>query len=961
MFRFGSISALVIAIVFAIQSFAIIEPRLQRTDIHVGDQRADGSKADPLDVVLIADTSGATKFVGTDMASGFQDAVRSGGVTDEIRLIVRDDGGRSEAVSALAEGSASGFRTLAMVGPSDAQGFQAFRTAANEGEVPALVPVGSPARDGNGKWTFTLQSSNFKSGQILGRILQRVASGPRIAEITLQDAPHDGLWGGIIEAYKDKGAETLEQITWPKNIKPEAVKALLADNLYFDAIVITLPMPEAEMALRQLRNFGYEGTIVVEGEASLEDFALRFKNDAKEKISEGYFTDGVLSLVPFTPSIANSDSQNLISKYITTHSNQPSWAYAYGYDSGMIIARFVRDLKKTGNFTLSNPDKMRSELRKFLVGMNLSPDVLHGFTGALGFEDSHERDIPPKLVIYKGRKQSPYFVQVSDQPALLRANDPASNYVRLGDLGYRIIPVVHVGLNMRSVSNINFDMGTFDALFDVWFKSKDKIDINDILFMNQIGDLRLAKLVENRSDSTSQFEHYLIGGQFQFHPTPADIILDQTNVVIHFRHRQLDNRGLKFVLDPEGFDSSALSKPQDKPASLGNIVGFNIASNLLAVEDKSIESLGDPRGAHGAITYSVATFQASVVRNISTVTSQIVRLLGPDIVHTLFAAVAVLFLGLTIVRLFRTKKAVAWLFYIGLGTVALLSETALFTSDVVTHLNTDSLTLLRLLYAVIYIFVVVRIIDMVLLTYVRNADNQSVQPVLMFLIRVSLYFGGCAFFYTSVLGRDILPVLATFSVFLTVVGLALREIIFDAIAGIAIATDGNIEIGQWINIRARDRNISGAIESMGWRFVSVRSRDEHIHFIPNSVVATQILSNLSMAKGYVRVEIPFSISARINFAHIRPMIIRCVDAALLNNPDIDHSRHAKIILEGLEDERLRCAVQIFYAADKSTDSLRTIIIDAIRQSLVEENAFSQLFLRLMPNEPTVVSGPTAKI
>ena len=73
--------------------------------------------------------------------------------------------------------------------------------------------VGSPARDGKGKWIFRLQSSNFKSGQILGRILQRVSSGLRISEIALQDAPRDGFWGGIIEAYKDKGLETLEQIT----------------------------------------------------------------------------------------------------------------------------------------------------------------------------------------------------------------------------------------------------------------------------------------------------------------------------------------------------------------------------------------------------------------------------------------------------------------------------------------------------------------------------------------------------------------------------------------------------------------------------------------------------------------------------------------------------------------------------------------------------------------------------
>jgi small-conductance mechanosensitive channel len=58
-----------------------------------------------------------------------------------------------------------------------------------------------------------------------------------------------------------------------------------------------------------------------------------------------------------------------------------------------------------------------------------------------------------------------------------------------------------------------------------------------------------------------------------------------------------------------------------------------------------------------------------------------------------------------------------------------------------------------------------------------------------------VFFCAFAAYYTNVLGRDFLPILATSSVLLTVIGLALRELILDAISGITIAMERSLRVG----------------------------------------------------------------------------------------------------------------------------------------------------------------------
>ena len=202
-----------------------------------------------------------------------------------------------------------------------------------------------------------------------------------------------------------------------------------------------------------------------------------------------------------------------------------------------------------------------------------------------------------------------------------------------------------------------------------------------------------------------------------------------------------------------------------------------------------------------------------------------------------------------------------------------------------------------------------------------------------------LYFSGAAFFYTQVLGRDLLPVLATSSVVLTVVGLALRDLIFDAIAGIAIGMDGHVKLGDWVQIRARERVIHGQVTAWGWRQVTVKSRDNQIHFVPNSAFATQVLSNLTPEDGFIRLEVFFFAATRARIAEMNEALAQRLPPILqAQGYAIDLARGLRVLEDRLEGEETRCVVQFFFANDRGTDGVRSAVLEVARSVLVEFGA-----------------------
>lgn len=388
------------------------------------------SRSNPVDVTLIADTSGPNKTIGLEMQQGATDAIEKRGLASDIRLVVRDDGGRPEAVSALADGAAEGFRTLAIVGPTEAEAYGSVAASAKEGQVVAIMPIGAPTDAANNEWVFTLQGSVIRDGEVLGRVIQRLATGGDVvllakadaggvmssATSTLIEAPQttsDALFQGLKNAYSDSPPRKVRRLDWTgdANLFSEATRS--------DAVVIDLPKDDAAAALKSLRLTSYRGVTIGYGDASLTRFPELFSGTIQEKIEPGFFTDGLICPVPFTARIAASKSQGLIKQYVSIHHRDPSWAYAFGYDAGLTIAEFEEAEKAQGKFDLTNPDRLRSDLRDYLL--TTKNRVLTGFTGDIQFNGGNQRDFPPKLVAYARGVQTPYVLQLNETPILAQS------------------------------------------------------------------------------------------------------------------------------------------------------------------------------------------------------------------------------------------------------------------------------------------------------------------------------------------------------------------------------------------------------------------------------------------------------------------------------------------------------------------------------------------------------------
>jgi hypothetical protein len=87
-------------------------------------------------------------------------------------------------------------------------------------------------------------------------------------------------------------------------------------------------------------------------------------------------------------------------------------------------------------------------------------------------------------------------------------------------------------------------------------------------------------------------------------------------------------------------------------------------------------------------------------------------------------------------------------------------------------------------------------------------------------------------------------------------------------------------------------------------------------------------------------------SALNDFDFICPKVLDAVKLKIANFKGIDHRREPRILIINLQNKTLTCCVQVFYASDRSVDTLKTDILDSVRTVLREYGAFSNIQLTL---------------
>jgi small-conductance mechanosensitive channel/CRP-like cAMP-binding protein len=120
---------------------------------------------------------------------------------------------------------------------------------------------------------------------------------------------------------------------------------------------------------------------------------------------------------------------------------------------------------------------------------------------------------------------------------------------------------------------------------------------------------------------------------------------------------------------------------------------------------------------------------------------------------------------------------------------------------------------------------------------------------------------------------------ATSGVAGVVLGIALRNMILDVFTGLAVNIDRPYSIGDWImivdNPGAADGNLVGCVEEVNWRTTRLRTTDNNMLVVPNSVMGQKVVTNFMAPGEQSRFELDFT----LDFAVPSERAIRVITAA----------------------------------------------------------------------------------
>jgi small-conductance mechanosensitive channel len=118
----------------------------------------------------------------------------------------------------------------------------------------------------------------------------------------------------------------------------------------------------------------------------------------------------------------------------------------------------------------------------------------------------------------------------------------------------------------------------------------------------------------------------------------------------------------------------------------------------------------------------------------------------------------------------------------------------------------------------------------------------------------------------SSLGFNVTPALATLGIGSAALGFALQGTVTDFLAGLMIAADQPVRVGDYIRID--DNNNQGWVLSIGWRTTRLLTRLDTEVIVPNSRLATSLFVNTSRPHEHCRALVLVYVSNRDDLDHM---------------------------------------------------------------------------------------------
>jgi small-conductance mechanosensitive channel len=170
----------------------------------------------------------------------------------------------------------------------------------------------------------------------------------------------------------------------------------------------------------------------------------------------------------------------------------------------------------------------------------------------------------------------------------------------------------------------------------------------------------------------------------------------------------------------------------------------------------------------------------------------------------------------------------------------------------------------------------------------------------------------------QILEIDLTLLLTGSAALLVGIGLGLQDVFKDMIAGVVLLFEGNIRIGDIVEINSIGNNggkegIIAKIVKINVRTTEIQTRDGNMLIIPNTKLTQEQIANWSHGSELSR----FKIDISVDYGSDMDLVERLLKQAALAHPKVKNSHPVSVILSNFGESGLE--IQLVFWADQSWD------------------------------------------
>jgi small-conductance mechanosensitive channel/CRP-like cAMP-binding protein len=204
---------------------------------------------------------------------------------------------------------------------------------------------------------------------------------------------------------------------------------------------------------------------------------------------------------------------------------------------------------------------------------------------------------------------------------------------------------------------------------------------------------------------------------------------------------------------------------------------------------------------------------------------------------------------------------------------------------------------------------------------------KDLSALLICLIGVTIIVG-------VVFEQPVMGIWATSGAFGLVIGFALRSLILDMFTGLAINVDNSYKIGDWVHVHSRNREeYIGCILEINWRTTRLKTTDNNVIIIPNSLIGQSIVTNFSSPTAISRFELYFCFDADLPSERVVRVLLAGVKGAI-SPTGIEERPEPTVRINRVMDAGIEYRIRYWiYPAKLSPPKARHAVIGSVLRNL----------------------------